>query len=259
MYAKIRHLIVGIFLCCTCGVLAELNPLPPSGNYPSAHVLMGYPFVFEDEALTNEEKNFIFDDYKSMWELSPPIGAYDYDSGSMLLPNGSAVLLTCRSRQRDGLSVNETVYRGELNQFGTMDGHGYILVISKVLSDGYRSKIQLPDFEVAYAALEEFFHTLNHLEESNLKSVGDVLAIYGDSVETLSSMNISYYIEDARGGQYRPTSVLNFSIGKDELADQLVSEMEVRKENSPYNADWMAWPIVYTENGWRIYVSTNME
>lgn len=78
--------------------------------------------------------------------------------------------------------------------------------------------------------------------------------MYDPAEEEVARMDIRYFIEENPGAQYRPTSVLNFGIGEGDLAEQLTTYMEMRKEGSPYSSQWTACPIVYNDGRWKMYV-----
>lgn len=232
------------------------SPLPAPGTYPSDYICFGYPMVFEDGTLTASEKLLILNDYKLMWEAYPSQLAYlagiPNDITTLLLPGGGEVM-------RNAIIYRERMpipmwsgYEQEIGALGTISGFGYVLPISKMLSDAYRSKMQLPDFGAAYAALNSFFYTMSHLEETEYTKIGDIIFSHE---EKTANMSIRYFIEAHKDTQFIPSSILNIQIGEWDLPSNLTLAIGVKEEGLPL----LEWPIVYDNGRWKIYTSSKME
>lgn len=261
MKMNILRLTILLAVCFNCSAQREYTPFPPPGSYPSDYMCAGYPMAFEDGNLTPEEKMFIWNDYKGVWERSFPVGLYGVSTNTttlMQLPEGGDVLFY-GNIYRENPSFGPEIYWNEFEQIGAIVGFGSVLPVTKVLSDRYRIIRELPNFEIAYTALDNFFNAMNNLESTNFTTMGDILVIEGQSDGDGPNMNIRYYLEDNRGAQYRPISVLHFAMDRYGLVDRLTSGMETRGGSLNASQRWEGVPIIYEQDRWKIYIPFEMQ
>jgi len=223
---------------------------------PSEHRLkvsgVDLPVLFEDQSLNEEQKRTILQDYRQILAGMEPQGIrdsrvqkYEGDVGDVRVDKQiqhSAKYL----KRPDG-------YEDQYGLVGTSNNGLEQVVIPKLLSDGYKSAIDLVNaHSEAYESLPEFIQLMNHLDAGKLPLVREMFYLHGGAKEfadELDNRPIQEFINDYGKHRYALGSLLEMA----EADGRLVADMYVIDTKSGKRVDEM--PIIYDGGHWKIFIT----
>lgn len=216
----------------------------------------GWPVIFEDEGLTESEKDAIFEDYQSILSYLEPEGSYTVGKG-----DNQTIMMKCDAFL--GLSIRThwpTVADGKIGQL-LIDENGIeSAFIPKSLSDSYKKALFVIDANVeAYSKLATFVERMTAMDTADLPpTMGDIVYFAGvpqEFVEKLSKAPQSRFVKEFGRYRYREGSLLDFAEWKGHPVAVLRGFLRNRDEDGK---SFDEVPVIYDGGEWKFVLSGRM-
>lgn len=246
----IHSIILFAFAACCLSVVAVGMQDPAEYRLDMSSIDL--PVVFQDQSLSEAEKNTILQDYRQILAGLKP-QSMRRSKVQTFRQGDSTIRATKELQYSAGYLKRPDGFEDQFGVVGTSTNGQEQIIIPNKLSDGYKTAIQLKrTHQRACDALLGFIQLMNQLDAEKLPPVRDLLYLHGEAqrfADEIDNKSPQEFVDDYDDHRYASGSLLELT----EKDGKLMTSMHVIDKGSGKRVGEM--PILYDGGHWKIYIT----